>query len=474
MHVLQQDQGKSTKTNQKFNLTDVGNAKRFVHQHSGKIRYCWSWGQWLVWDGARWAIDQVGATELLAKRTAKSIFREAENESDHDRCRQLSVWAVKSECGKQLHAMQRWAQSEPGIPVMPSELDNDPWLLNLPNGTLDLQKGILRRHEQLDFITKLCPTEYDPSATCPKWQAFIDRIFEGKPILIGFVQRLLGYCLTGSVQEQVMPIFWGSGANGKSTLLETMLAVLGSDYATSGADELLLVKRKDTHPTVVADLFGKRLIVASESDENARLNEGLVKRLTGGDQMKARKMRQDNFEFSPTHKIFLLTNHRPQIRGTDDAIWRRLRLVPFSVTIPERERDLGLLDKLKSEASGILAWCVQGCLAWRRDGLGNVPDVQTATAEYREGQDLIGQWLTERCLQGSGFKAKSSQLYESYKGWSREGGCHPVSLQAWGERMVKSFERKVSNGTWYTGVGLIDATRSPTAGQEEGQQTLLS
>jgi putative DNA primase/helicase len=241
-------------------------------------------------------------------------------------------WALKSESAPRINAALDLARSGPGIPILPEEMDRDPWLLNCGNGTVELRTGTLREHRREDLLTRLCPTEYHPDATCPSWLRFLESIFQKDRPLITFVQRLLGYCLTGDVSEQILPIFWGGGANGKSTLVNVILQTLGGDYAMKAPQDLLVVHRGERHPTELADLFRMRLVVTSESSEGARLNEALIKDLTGGEPIRARRMKEDFWQFDPTHKVMLLTNHKPRVVGTDTAVWRRLRLVPFEVT----------------------------------------------------------------------------------------------------------------------------------------------
>jgi putative DNA primase/helicase len=254
----------------------------------------------------------------------------------------------------------------------------------------------------------------------------------------------------------VLPILWGVGANGKTTFLNAVMDMLGPDYAMKAATDLLMVKR-NTHPTEKADLFGKRLVVASETEENRRLAESLVKELTGSERIRARRMREDFWEFSPTHKLVLCTNHKPIIRGTDHAIWRRLRLVPFSVVIPDDQQDTTLPDKLRAEATGILNWCLAGCLEWQQHSEQPPKAVTTATQGYRLSQDVLQLFLEECCVESDGIRAKASDLYDTYKAWCERSGEHPENQRQFGEAMTDhGFERKVSNGTWYIGVGLQD------------------
>jgi putative DNA primase/helicase len=366
---------------------------------------------------------------------------------------------LKSEAAPRINAMLDLARSEPDIPILPEQLDRHPWLLNCPNGTLELQTGTLREHRREDYITKLCPTPYDPNATAPQWEAFLSRIFDKKSGLIAYVQRMLGCCLTGDVSEQLVWIFWGVGANGKSTLLNTFIEMLSNDYAIKAAPELVMVKRGETHPTERADLFGRRLAVCVETDEGRKLAEALVKDLTGGDRQRARRMKEDFWEFTPTHKIILCTNHKPAIAGTDHAMWRRVRLIPFTVIIPEAEQDKRLPEKLQAELPGVLAWCVRGCLDWQRDGLGLPEEVKAATAEYRLDQDLVGRFIADMCDLHPELRCRAGQLYTAFVGWGdcvgEKQAVAAKSQRAFGEALrAKGFERYTSNGTWYRGLQL--------------------
>ena len=437
-----------------FSLTDTGNAERFAALHGDQARYCHPWGKWFAWDGRHWRLDDTGQIELLAKATARSILQEAAHQPDDERRKVLVDFARASESAARRAAMVRLAQSESGIPVLPEELDLDPWVLNCPNGTLDLRTGTLRKHSRLDKITKLCPVEYVAGAECPTWARFLDTIFRSNTELIGFVRRLLGYCLTGDVSEHVLPIFHGKGANGKSTLINAMFDVLGPDYAMKAAPDLLLMK-KSAHPTERADLFGKRFVACNETDRDHQLAEALVKDLTGGDRIRARRMKEDFWEFAPTHKILVATNHRPAIRGTDNAIWRRIRLVPFNATIPAQKQDKAMPEKLRAELPGILAWCVRGCLAWQQQGLGEPQAVSSATADYRADEDILGNFIEEACVVEQGVRARSSDLYEAYKEYTRQLGEEAVSRRRFGEELTeREYARHTSNGVWYLGIGL--------------------
>ncbi|MDY0168497.1 MAG: phage/plasmid primase, P4 family [Thermoguttaceae bacterium] len=436
----------------RFPWTDTGLAERFAAQHAGKVRYCWPWQKWLSWDGRRWRIDDAGAVEAMAKDTARGVLAEAAAEHDDTRRKALVSFARSAESAVRRAAMLRLARSETGVPVLPAELDRDPWLLTAENGTIDLRTGTLRDHSPCDNITKLAPVEFHPEADAPTWLDFRAGIFGGCSAIDQFVQRLAGYCLTGIVRDQVLPIFWGTGANGKSTLINALLAMLGEDYGMKAVAELLMARRDNEHPTERADLHGKRLVAAVETGEGRRLAESVVKELTGGDRIRARRMREDYWEFTASHKIILATNHKPEVRGTDHAIWRRLRLVPFTVCIPDVEQDKALPEKLHAELPGIFAWAVQGCLAWQRHGLGEPEEVRAATAAYRSDQDTLGRFLAECCMVDASCRVRASDLLAEYQNWSSDVR---MTQRRFGTAMTeRGFTRVRSSGIWYEGIGL--------------------
>src|SRR5215208_2414346 len=309
--------------------------------------------------------------------------------------------------------------AESSLPVRAEEIDADLWLLNASNGTIDLSTGELREHRRENIITKLAPVEYDPDAKAPVFEAFLARVLPSEA-LRRFVQRAVGYADTGIDSEEILTIFYGVGANGKSTLVNILMEALG-DYAMQAAPELLLAKR-GSHPTELADLFGARFVASVEVDEGRRLAESLVKQLTGRDPIKARRMREDFWQFGPTHTVFLATNHRPEVRGTDHAIWRRIKLVPFEVTIPESEQDKRLAEKLRKELPGILAWIVRGCLEYQRNGLGEPEEVKAATEGYRSEMDVLAAFIEDRCVVHPKAHVGATPLYRAYKDWCEDAG----------------------------------------------------
>jgi putative DNA primase/helicase len=372
-------------------------------------------------------------------------------------------WGLESESSARINAMIDLARSEPGIPVRPDQLDANPWLLNCPNGTLELRGGRLREHRRGDYITKLCPTPYGPDAACDLWVETLTKIFAGKHDLVAYFQRLCGYSLTGDVREQMLPILWGEGSNGKSVVISTVHHVLGDEYTSAGARELLMSGHFEPHPTFLADLFGKRLVTLLETREDGRLNEALIKQLTGGDAVRARRMKEDFWQFRPTHKIWLATNHRPVVRGTDHGIWRRLRLLPFTVKFwdaskgesgPEDlEADKGLSARLEAEAEGILAWMVRGCLEWQAGGLAEPAEVSEATKTYRDEQDVVAKFKEECLIKTPNVHCRASAAYAAFQAWHKANGIggEPMSLTLFGRAIAGKgiFKEKKAEGVVY-------------------------
>lgn len=394
-------------------MTDVGNAARLVQRHGHRIRYCYGPEQWLIWDGRRWKPDDRGLIVRLCKKTALAILDEAKRAPADDQ-KWLVEWAMLSQKRDRISAMAALAQPE--VAVGPDDLDADPWAFNCLNGTIDLRTGELRAHRQDDLITKIAPVEYDPAAACPRFDRFLHEVFGGDEELMQFVQRWHGHCLSADIREQYLPIYHGEGNNGKSVLLDTISAVMG-DYAGEAPPDLITVRKHPEHPTEIADLLGKRLVVASETERDAELRLQLIKRLTGNARLKARRMRQDYFEFARSHKMILVTNNRPAIKEDTEAAWRRLRLVPFDVIIPKEQRDPDLMRKLRSEWPGMLAWMVRGCVDWLREGLTEPDAVVVATEAYRGAANSLEAFLTECCTLGEGLVCRSSDLLAAYGEW---------------------------------------------------------
>ena len=444
----------------RFAHTDLGNAERLAATHGHNLRYCHEWGRWLVWTGRRWEDDRRGLVNQQAKRAVRQIYAEAAGITDEDLRKEIVKWGLRSEAKTRIDAMVGLAQSEPGLPVTVDELDAHPWLLNVANGTVDLRTGALRAHSRQDLITKQAPTAYDPDARCPTWLAFLDTVMAGRQDLIEFLRRAVGYSLTGDVSEQVVFFAYGLGANGKTTLAETITAMLG-DYAQKAPRGMLTMRpgAADGVPNDIARLPGARFVVSNEVEEGRRLAEAQVKDLAGGDTLTARFMRGEFFEFRPTHKLWIYGNHKPVIRGTDEGIWRRMRLIPFEVTIPAAKQDRRLAQKLRAELPGILAWAVQGCLDWQKDGLSAPAEVTEATAAYRAEMDVLADFLTDKCILAPSAAVTKAALFTTYQTWCEVNRERPLGKIAFGARLK---ERGIADGTTgrektraWLGVGLL-------------------
>lgn len=457
--------------------TDTGNAQRFADRHGPDVHYVYSWRKWLVYDGKRWKIDSTGEVERRAKETARSIFEEAARTESDEKARELGKWALQSQSAARIQAMIELARSEPGIPVTPDELDQDPYLFNCSNGTIDLRTGEPRSHSREDLISKITEVEYDPQAEAPTWEAFLERV-QPNAAVRGFLKRAAGYSATGDTSEQCMFINHGSGANGKSTGQEALMDTLG-DYAMKTPTEMLLAKRSEGVPNDIARLKGARFVAASETEDGRRLAESLVKDLTGSDTITARFMRAEWFDFRPTHKLHLATNHKPEIRGTDNAIWRRIRLIPWTVTIPIAQQDHDLPKKLRKERAGILRWIVDGAIEWYREGLKAPDEVRKATGQYRAEMDVQGNFVRECCEKGGEYKVAAKDLYEAYKLWCEENGEHYEKQRKFSNRLNQrgEFERRRSgpNGSYeWHGLQLLNYWKSAICRKTEPTEAKIT
>lgn len=439
IHHREKDQAKdSPKIEVGIHLTDLGNAQRFVNEHRTDLRYCYPWGKWLIWDSHRWKSDDSGEVHRRGKETVKRIYSEAAAIADEDYRKKLAHHALKSESDARIKAILSLAQSEHGIPILPEDMDRDPWLLNVANGTIDLKTGILRPHDPKDLITRIAPVEYRPDAECPFWLEHLGKIFQGNVGLISFLQLAFGYSLTGITDERCLFIAQGSGANGKTTTYEVFAQILG-DFAVRTPTESVLIKREAGIPNDLAKLKGARFVYCSEVEEGKRLAESLIKDLTGNDTISARFLHGEFFTFQPGFKLWVATNHRPIIRGTDNAIWSRIRLIPFTVSIPECDRipRSRMMERLTPELPGILAWGVQGCLEWLRYGMGTPQEVKAATEGYRNEMDVLGEFIEEVCAVSQNDRAKAKDLYEAFSKWAENHGEREISQKIFGMRLTE-------------------------------------
>ena len=437
------------------NHTDLGNARRLVRTFGERIRHVHTWGKWLVFQDGRWMRDETGIVERMAACRVCEMYAEAAAMSDAQDRAALAKWAARSEDDARLRAMVSRARHESAVVVTPDQLDRDPWRLNLPNGTLDLRTGDLYSHDPADLQTKVAGASFDPAAKCPRWLAFLERILAGDHERIRFVQLAVGYTLTALTTEQCLFFCYGLGRNGKTTFLRVMQALLGSrEYARTASFSAFLEQRSGSIPNDIAALQGARLVVASEPNEGQRFNESVLKALTGGDVISARFMRQEWFEFEPRFKLWLMANHKPAVRGTDEGIWRRMRVIPFNVQIPASERDSQLEGKLVQELSGILNWAIDGCLAWQAEGLPEPKAVREATETYRRESDVLGAFLEARCQAANGFSVGATQLYTAYREWAQSCGEQVISQTLFGRQLSERGieKKKIAAGFVYLGL----------------------
>lgn len=428
------------------NRTDLGNAERLKDYAGADLRFVWVWDSWMVWDGRRWKRDGGGEIMRRARDTVRALAAMAEALDDEKQRAGLVKHALKTESAGRLQAMVRL-----GACLLGEEsgaFDQRPWLLNCRNGTVDLRTGELGPHRRSDLLTKLVPVDFDPISACPRWEAFLLQVMDGSDELVTFLQRAVGYSLTGATVEQVLFLLYGTGANGKSTFTETLRALLG-DYATQAEFTTFLARTSDSVRNDIARLVGARFVSASEAEGGRPLAEAVVKQMTGGDIVTARFLFKEFFEFRPDFKVWLAANHKPSVRGTDHGIWRRIRLVPFAVTIPPERRDKRLLEQLRAELPGILAWAVRGCLAWQREGLGIPPEVLAATESYREEMDVLAGFLAEHCISQGGAFVETKELYAAYGTWAEGAGEKKLSKKWLAMRLA---ERGFTSGRGLRGV----------------------
>lgn len=417
---------------QRYAWTDTGNAERIRDMFEGKLHYVSDWKSWLVWGGANWSM--VPTIQPQVKEAVRRIHEEAANIAREDIQKTAKAFALKSESASSRRAAEFLVQSEPGVAISHHDIDADPWVLGCTNGILDLRTGKIREATPADLITRTTLLAYDPAAEAPTWENFLLEIMGGDESLVGYLRRAVGYSITGDVQEQKLFFLYGKGANGKSTFVNALLNILGT-YAAPGAPELLMQKKTGAHPTEQADLVGRRLVSSQEIEEGRYWNEALLKQLTGGDPIQTRRMHEDFWTFQPTHKFWVSGNHKPNVRGTDDGIWRRLILIPFEQSFKGRE-DRYLPQRLRAELPGILAWAVRGCLEWQESGLEAPEEIEKAVKEYRSEQDIIAQFLKDRCEQGAELTCSRQQLRSAYEAWcDAEGDRRPFSPRAFNNAM---------------------------------------
>ena len=445
MHDVADDSDPVVSSDESVWGTEDALALSFTRRYHRDWRYVAGWGKWLVWDGQRWRTeDTLAATDLI-----RSVCRQTALRADNPRV------ATKLASAGTVSGVERLARADRRHAATTDEWDADPWLLNTQGGVLDLKTGRMRPHERADRMTKI--TTATPGGDCQTWRQFIDEVTGGDKELEFYLQRMVGYALTGSTQEHALFFLYGTGANGKSVFVNTLATILG-DYATNAPMDTFMETRTDRHPTDMAGLRGARFVAAIETEQGKRWAESKLKNLTGGDKISARFMRQDFFEFFPQFKLFVAGNHKPAIRNIDEAMKRRLHLIPFTITVPPERRDKNLQQKLLAERDGILAWAVQGCLDWQRHGRLRPPQrVVDATEEYFEAEDALGRWLDERCVRETCAKSLTAELFNDWKQWAEAAGEFVGAQRRFSDQLITRGLEKWRNGMGvrgFQGIGL--------------------
>lgn len=438
-------------------LSDVGNAHRFELNASHDFIYLHDLERWYLWDGRRWAPDVKREAFTRAIETAKGILDEAKR-YEGERLKAFIKHALQSQRAERLEAMLRVARALARFKFAVSDLDQDPYALNVENGLLDLRHGTLSDAGRFgSMVTKVAPAPYYGEAKCPTWEKFLDRVLGGSLLLIEYVQRAVGYSLTGDVSEQVLFFLYGTGKNGKSTFLETIRALLGEgEYCKAAQPDLLLAKKFDRHAAELADLRGARMVTTIEAGEGRAWDEARLKLLTGGDAISARYMYGNPFTFMPTHKFWVAANHKPRVNGTDLGFWRRIHTIPFSQVISAEERDPHLKERLLEELPGIMRWAVRGCLEWKWKGLEPPEEVQGATDAYRAGEDVLALFLEEKCTKGPDRRVLLGSLFREYQEWAQRSGERQMTKRGFSEAMEeRGFTKsRTGVGVWIDALGL--------------------
>lgn len=437
---------------------DTGNADRFIDRYGNLYKYSYVEKKFYIYDGTKWTLDDRGSIRKLIDEMIEDMKNEKIVHSDDVPEQDAKEFFQK------FYKKTRGTQSKKNItnelmhrrPVTPDDFDKDNMLLNVANGYIDLTSRELYKHDINKMFSQIANTDYSEKMQPAVWLDFLNDIFNGDKEVIRYIQKALGYSLTGSTREQVMFILHGKGRNGKSIFVETIAEILG-DYSNNMQAKSLMVKKNDNVNTDIARLSKARFVTSSEPNEGFRFDEGLIKQITGGDKVTARFLYAEEFEYTPKFKIWVSTNHKPIIRGTDDGIWRRLVLIPFEVQIPEEKVDKDLKYKLIREAPAILNWMTEGAYMWMREGLEMPEKLQNAVENYRNEMDTLGQFIEDRCNVGNGYSVKVSVLHEAYKKWSEDNLTSTKTLgmksfsQKMEERFIKDSRR---DANYFSGVEL--------------------
>lgn len=437
-----------------YDMTDTGNAQRLKDKYKGNIKYSYVRKKWYYWTGKIWAVDNTGEIKKLADEIINDIKKEAFMEKDEDKQQELLKWASKTASSKGKEAMVKETQHIEGIPILMEELDCYTDYLNCQNGIVNLRTGELLPHDSNFMMSRISYAEYDASGKEPKmWLSFLDDVTNGDKDLQAYLQKCVGYSLTGSIREQCAFFLYGIGNNGKSTFLDTISDLLGS-YASNVQPDTIMMRKNDSGANSdIARLKSTRFVTSEEPTEGVRLNEGLVKQLTGGGKVTCRFLYGDEFEYEPEFKIWIGTNHKPVIRGTDVGIWRRIRLIPFEVNIPKEKVDKNMKYKLRKELPQILKWAVDGCIKWQNEGLTMPSCVEKATAEYKVEMDILANFI-DSCLEidyVSGVSVSAQDLFNLYSAWAKKNNEFEMTSRKFFIEIGKKLPEKVrkSNGIFY-------------------------
>lgn len=427
-------------------FTDVTNRDYFLKAHGDHIRFCTTWNKFLIWNGTCWQTDTRAGVESLCVGFVHKMYRGMRVINDLQLRKDFEKHLIKSESFRRIQALVGLLKVSETIIVEDHELDTDEYLFNVQGNTLNLKNGKGLPPDPKKLITKKSQFIYDKEAKCPTWDMFLMQIFNSDFELIRFVQKAMGYAMSGDVSEQCLFILWGTGANGKSTFLNVLQALFGDYACTTGTETFM--KKTSEQSNDLARLKGIRLVTTTEVEQGKTLSESLIKQITGGDEITARFLYGEYFSFKPTFKIFLATNHKPKIRGADNGIWRRIKMIPFDVTIPPEQRDKTLTEKLIAENSGILNWLIQGYSLWRKEGLNEPDAILKANEEYKMDMDVVGTFIND-CLDidaSMKWRLPNQMLYQTYIKWCTVNNERVMSQKWLTMRMSeKGFKRMVSN-----------------------------
>ncbi|WP_202822920.1 phage/plasmid primase, P4 family [Bacillus cereus] len=437
------------KPKRKFKLTEMGNAERIAYEYGHVIKYINDVG-WYIWDGKRWKVDTKKEIERITAKVLRSLSK-SDDEAE-------AKWSRM--CERRNIRMNSIKDLMPLVPGERAEFDKHKYLLNVENGIIDLKTGKLQQHDRELGLTKITNITFDENAICPTWLTFLDQIFLGDKALIEYMQRLIGYSLTGDISEQIMMFLVGGGSNGKSTFINIIKDIMG-DYGKQAKSDTFIKKKESGANNDIARLVGSRFVSAIESEEGEKLADSFVKQITGGEPVLARFLRQEFFEFIPEFKVFFTTNHKPIIGGLDEGIWRRVKLIPFNLNLPAHKRDKRLPEKLSLEMPGILNWAIKGCMKWQKDGLKEPKVVAEATGKYKDDMDILAPFLDEVCYvderENESIMIEAKELYNVYERWCFNSGERSLGNRSFYRMLeTKGFGKTKGTGnkTFLTGITL--------------------